>query len=84
MYWTNWNAKRPSIQRSTMGGQDVTTLISKAIGIVNGLVIDHTEQKLYWHDAKLDKIERCNMDGSERKTIYTSVSHPFGLALFGR
>lgn len=32
----------------------------------NALTLDHKAQKLYWGDARLDKIERCEYDGSNR------------------
>lgn len=32
----------------------------------NALTLDHKAQKLYWADARLDKIERAEYDGSNR------------------
>ena len=32
----------------------------------NALALDHQAQKLYWSDARLDKVERCNLDGTGR------------------
>ena len=34
-----------------------------------GLAVDWVNEKLYWTDAKTDKIEMSNLDGSMRKTI---------------
>ena len=42
------------------------SIITEKISTPNSLAIDHTTQKLYWADAKLDKIERCEFDGSNR------------------
>ena len=42
------------------------SIITEKIWTPNGLAIDHITQKLYWSDAKLDKIERCEFDGSNR------------------
>lgn len=36
------------------------------ISTPNGLAIDHKEQFLYWIDARLDRIERCDFDGNHR------------------
>ena len=58
MYWTNWNSNQPSIQRAYLGGWDVQNIIYTDIRVPNGLAIDHRGQKLYWSDARLDKIER--------------------------
>lgn len=32
----------------------------------NAIVLDHFAQKLYWADARFDKIERCEFDGTKR------------------
>lgn len=42
------------------------SIITTDIQIPNALTIDHTTHKLYWGDAKLDKIERCEYDGTNR------------------
>ena len=34
-----------------------------------GLSVDWINKKLYWTDAKTDKIEMSNLDGTMRKTI---------------
>ena len=67
MYWTNWNDRQASIQTSYLSGFQVQNVITTEIKTPNGLTIDHLAQKLYWSDARLDKIERCNYDGSNRK-----------------
>lgn len=33
----------------------------------NGLTLDHRAKKIYWADARLDKIERMHYDGSHRQ-----------------
>ena len=66
MYWTNWNDHKPSIQSAYMNGWDVKDVITTEIKTPNALAIDHRAGKLYWADARLDKIERCEFDGSDR------------------
>ena len=66
MFWTNWNDRQASIQRAYLSGWNVTSVIQTDIKTPNGLAIDHRAQKLYWSDANLDKIERCEFDGSGR------------------
>lgn len=56
--------------RAALSGANVLTLIEKDIRTPNGLAIDHRAEKLYFSDATLDKIERCEYDGSHR---YVSV-----------
>ncbi|CAO2582032.1 Prolow-density lipoprotein receptor-related protein 1 [Lemmus lemmus] len=84
MFWTNWNELHPSIMRAALSGANVLTLIEKDIRTPNGLAIDHRAEKLYFSDATLDKIERCEYDGSHRYVILKSEPvHPFGLAVYG-
>lgn len=67
MFWTNWNDNQASIMSSYLSGWEVKKIISHDIRTPNGLAIDHPSYKLYWSDARLDKIERCNFDGTDRK-----------------
>ncbi|KAK7083495.1 Low-density lipoprotein receptor-related protein 1B, partial [Halocaridina rubra] len=84
IFWTNWNSEAPSIQRSLVSGMRVESIVTTQIRMPNGLAIDHKAQKLYWGDARLDKIERCNLDGSDRFVLLKNVpTHPFDLAIYG-
>lgn len=66
MFWTNWNEQSPSIMRASLNGANVLVIIGSDIKTPNGLAIDHRAEKLYFSDATLDKIERCEYDGSSR------------------
>lgn len=66
MFWTNWNEQSPSIMRASLNGANVLVIIGNDIKTPNGLAIDHRSEKLYFSDATLDKIERCEYDGSNR------------------
>uniref|UniRef100_A0A8D2LBK3 Prolow-density lipoprotein receptor-related protein 1 n=1 Tax=Varanus komodoensis TaxID=61221 RepID=A0A8D2LBK3_VARKO len=84
MFWTNWNEQHPSIMRATLSGVNMITIIDKDIRTPNGLAIDHKAEKIYFSDATLDKIERCEYDGSKRYVILKAEPvHPFGLAVYG-
>jgi sugar lactone lactonase YvrE len=67
MYWVTWSKYRPSIQRARPTGKDIQIVINTDILSPQGLTIDHTTNILYWSDATLDKIEKCDLDGSNRK-----------------
>ena len=67
MFWTNWHDLTPKIQRSSMKGWDVVSTVTEDIRTPNGLAIDHRAQRLYWSDARLDKIERSDFDGNNRE-----------------
>ena len=66
MYWTNWNEVNPRIERSYYSGFQREVIVDKDIRTPNALTIDFKARKLYWSDARLDKIERCELDGSNR------------------
>ncbi|XP_074662760.1 prolow-density lipoprotein receptor-related protein 1-like isoform X2 [Tubulanus polymorphus] len=84
MYWTNWNTKTPSIQRAYLGGWGIESIITTDIQIPNALAIDHQAQKLYWGDAGLDKIERCDFDGKNRVVVIQNhPEHIFSMAVYG-
>uniref|UniRef100_A0A663N6E5 Prolow-density lipoprotein receptor-related protein 1 n=1 Tax=Athene cunicularia TaxID=194338 RepID=A0A663N6E5_ATHCN len=84
MFWTNWNEQHPSIMRATLSGANVLIIIDQDIRTPNGLAIDHKAEKIYFSDATLDKIERCEYDGSHRHVILKAEPvHPFGLAVYG-
>ncbi|XP_055870134.1 low-density lipoprotein receptor-related protein 1-like isoform X4 [Biomphalaria glabrata] len=88
VFWTNWSDRRPSIQAAAYDSEGKTnstqSIITDRIRTPNGLTIDHKALKLYWSDARLDKIERCDFDGSNRIVIVTSIpQHSFGLAVYG-
>ncbi|XP_016534121.1 low-density lipoprotein receptor-related protein 1-like isoform X3 [Poecilia formosa] len=84
MFWTNWNEQSPSIMRATLAGSNVLVIIGTDIRTPNGLAIDHRAEKLYFSDATLDKIERCEYDGSRRYVVLKNEPvHPFGLAVYG-
>ncbi|KAI1892263.1 hypothetical protein AGOR_G00131550 [Albula goreensis] len=84
MFWTNWNEQSPSIMRASLSGANVLVIIGSDIRTPNGLAIDHRAEKLYFSDATLDKIERCEYDGSHRYVVLKNEPvHPFGLAVYG-
>lgn len=58
MYWTDWG-EHPKIERANLDGTDRVVLLNSSLGWPNGLALDYTAGKLYWGDAKTDKIEVC-------------------------
>ena len=57
VYWTNWNRRHPAIQRAYYSGYDRQDLITENVHMPNGLALDLKASRLYWADARLDKIE---------------------------
>ena len=56
MYWTDWG-ENPKIECANLDGQERHILVNTSLGWPNGLALDLQEGKLYWGDAKTDKIE---------------------------
>lgn len=77
IYWSNWNTQAPSIQRAYKNGFHMESIITTEIKMPNAITLDHYAQKLYWADARIDKIERCEFDGSKRVvSIVLTLSCP--------
>ncbi|XP_034653858.1 prolow-density lipoprotein receptor-related protein 1 isoform X1 [Drosophila subobscura] len=84
IYWTNWNEESPSIQRAYLTGYGTERIIRSDIKMPNALTLDLEEQKLYWADARLDKIECTNYDGSNRVVLaHSTPKHAFAMAVYG-
>ena len=82
MYWTDWGAN-PKIEQADMDGSARQTIVTGNLLWPNGLTIDQATNRLFWADAKLDKIESSDLAGGNRQLMMSSSSdiHPFGLAL---
>lgn len=84
MFWSDWNDKKPKVERSSLDGSERVVLVSNDLGWPNGIALDVESKKIFWCDAKTDKIEVANMDGSERKVLLSdNLPHTFGLSLLG-
>jgi low density lipoprotein receptor-related protein 5/6 len=70
-----------------MDGTHREAIITEDIVWPNGIALDVEEQKIYWCDAKKDRIEVANVDGSNRKIVIEvrppQKFHPFGLSILG-
>lgn len=83
VYYSNWNNKFPSISRIYVTGYGREDVITTDIVVPNALTIDLNDKKLFWADARLDKIERCDYDGKNRMILaQAALKHPFSIAVF--
>ncbi|XP_035214451.1 low-density lipoprotein receptor-related protein 4-like, partial [Stegodyphus dumicola] len=83
MYWSDWGDNMSGIFRSGMDGSEIIHMVSKAIHWAKDIAIDHTTDRLYWTDARLQTIEFITLDGVTRKIlIRNEVYHPYSLAVF--
>ena len=83
MYWTDWGAN-PKIEKAAMDGSSRQTIVTGNITWPNGLTIDQATNRLFWVDAKLDKIEVSDLNGGNRQLIISSATniHPYGLTVY--
>ena len=51
----------------------------------NALAVDSDSRKIFWGDARLDKIERVDMDYPTKRIVLSKASpqHPFDMAVHG-
>lgn len=83
IYWTDWGTVA-KIEKATLHGKNRTAIITKDVWWPNGLTIDFTLNRLYWIDAKLRRIETCDMNGHHRVLVrkLSFYSHPFAISVF--
>ena len=83
MYWSDWG-DAAKIERANLDGSARVVLVNTSLGWPNGLTIDYDEGRIYWGDARLDRIETCRLDGSRRQILVDSdLPHIFGLSMLG-
>ncbi|KAL7385074.1 hypothetical protein ABVT39_014795 [Epinephelus coioides] len=83
MYWTDWGT-HAKIERATLGGNFRTEIVNSSLVWPNGLTLDYEEERLYWADASLQKIERSSLTGSNREVIVSTAIYPFAMTMFGQ
>ena len=83
MWWTDWGHE-PKIERAFLDGTNREAIIDKGLEWPNGIAVDFKERKLYWGDARLDKIEVANFDGTGRRALVKDdLPHLFGFSELG-
>ncbi|KAK7041989.1 3-hydroxyacyl-CoA dehydrogenase [Favolaschia claudopus] len=81
IYWTNMGTlpgdDDGSISRANIDGSNITTIVPVgATRTPKQLVLDTTNEHLYWCDREGGRIQRCALDGSALETLYISASTP--------
>ncbi|XP_039297489.1 low-density lipoprotein receptor-related protein 1 isoform X2 [Nilaparvata lugens] len=82
MYWSEWASS--VIERAFMTGENRTIFVYQELWWPNGLTIDYLTERLYWCDAYSDKIERINLDGTDRQVVFDGpqLDHPFSMSYY--
>lgn len=66
-----------------MDGTAHSILHSTSLSLPYSLTLDYDTQVLYWADYALNKIERSNADGSNRRLVTTSLVYdPYSITFF--
>ena len=96
MFFSDWASDYPKIESSFMDGTNRKVIISSAIETPSGLAVDKTEERLYWCDMSLNRIESANLDGTDRRVLFDhggydpnfplesvsgEIQSPYGLAI---
>ncbi|KAL2789922.1 nidogen-2 precursor [Daubentonia madagascariensis] len=81
VYWTDVAGR--TISRASLElGAEPETIVNSGLISPEGLAIDHFRRTMYWTDSGLDKIERAQLDGSERKVLFhTDLVNPRAIAV---
>lgn len=68
MFWTDWG-ENPRLESCGMDGTLRKVIVSTKIFWPNGLTLDIPNKRIYFADSKLDYIDFCNYDGSDRHQV---------------
>lgn len=84
IYWSDWGS-RPRIERCGMDGSDRKVIFNFESGAwPNGLAIDVKAKRIYWVDARSNKIASMTTEGKNYRLLYNEAdAHYFGIALSG-
>lgn len=82
MFWTQWG-KSAGIYLAGLDASGKETLVNMNIEWPNGLTFDTIKSRVYWCDAKLDKIEYYDMVNKSRHLLLEdNIFHPYSISVF--
>ncbi|XP_049859513.1 low-density lipoprotein receptor-related protein 4 [Schistocerca gregaria] len=80
IYWTD--TAEDVIQKATLDGRRIETVIYDGLETADGIVIDSTGRKIYWTDAGRNSIEVAELDGRNRKVlVWSGLESPRAITL---
>lgn len=82
LVWTDWG-ETPKIERASMDGNATSRviLVTENIFWPNGLTVDLDTETIYWVDGKLHVLQAIQWDGTNRRTIVSSLPYPYSVTL---
>ena len=85
VFWSDWG-KEPKIERSGLDGANRQAIITQPnLAWPNGITIDHSTDKIFWCDGRLNTISSANLDGSQIEVVLFSPSVlrlPYSITVF--
>ena len=67
----------------SMDGTERTVIHNTSLSAPYGLTLDYDAQTLYWTDYNLNKIEKSNVDGSNRTVVtILLVNEPYSITFY--
>lgn len=70
--------------RAGMDGSFPLAIVSSNLKWPNGITVDQGNSRIYWVDARLDRIETSLLDGTDRHIVPSgSTKHPFSVDILG-
>ncbi|XP_053380060.1 deleted in malignant brain tumors 1 protein-like [Mercenaria mercenaria] len=82
LYWSDWG-HQPKIETSNYDGSNRRIIVQNDLTWPNAIAVDNKAGILYWADGSKNRIEKANLDGSNRVVLHRDIqAHYFGLALY--
>ncbi|KAI3389567.1 hypothetical protein SNEBB_009857 [Seison nebaliae] len=73
LYWISWG-HTAAIHRCYLDGKRCTSIVTFTGAQPTALTIDYRTHQLYWSDRYLNRISRCEFDGSKKMTLISNVN----------
>ena len=84
MFWSDWGAI-PKIEQAEMNGSARRTIVTGNLIWPNGLTYHQATNHLFWADARLNRIEKLDLNGGKRPRqliiLPKADIHPYGLTM---
>ena len=83
MFWSDLG-EIAQIERAFLDGGDRRVILNTDLLQPVGITVDYSEQRIYWSDVDLNRLEYCNFDGNGRAVVETEASgllYPYALTV---
>ena len=75
--------KEPKIERARLDGSERTVLVNSSLRWPSCLVLDASNDTLYWCDRRLNRIDSLNLTSLQIRSVVLNVSDCKGVAVLG-